>query len=49
MGLSPAFGAWQAPPVPPLEGFSETRLLPPLVIGEEEIADCVERLRAALA
>jgi hypothetical protein len=27
MGLSPAFGAWQAPPVPPLEAFSETRLL----------------------
>jgi predicted acetylornithine/succinylornithine family transaminase len=25
------------------------RLLPPLVIGEEEIADCVERLRAVLA
>jgi acetylornithine/N-succinyldiaminopimelate aminotransferase len=25
------------------------RLLPPLLIGEEEIADCVERLRAVLA
>jgi len=31
MGLSPAFDAWQAPPVPPLEAFSETRLLPLLV------------------
>ena len=30
-------------------GPATVRLLPPLVIGEAEVEDCVERLRAVLA
>jgi acetylornithine/succinyldiaminopimelate/putrescine aminotransferase len=30
-------------------GPATVRLLPPLVIGEAEVEDCVERLRSVLA